>query len=497
MYRKALARFALAALLLAALPAQSASVDLATLPLTSGVASTVAPNIYFILDDSTSMDSDYMPDDVGDNDDRNCFKNHGYNTIYYNPATVYEAPKNSDGTSFLDANTVFTSAKTNGYNAASGTTDLSETSTQNISESVSVNLGNNPFSDLERQPQRHRHPQRSRPRERHPGHFQRRAGTQRSNHQQRHAERQLHDQQRHRQHVSHHGRPTTRTVTATSAAPTSWRPSPGRLGRGGRLRLVRVPGGPERATLDLLRGWQLRLALAGERRRTAQLHQLVQLLPHSPADDEDGHRPRLCRCRRQLPRGVLGDQLYGQRRSLDAVPQVRALRRRAQGDVVLAALWRRLRVWHLLHAVARCALEGRADLRRQGARRRRRSGAVLVPEELHDPDHGRLLEYEPGDRDLRRQARRQRHRRRRPGRRGRHRSTVLRIRPVSELARRHRNVLLQVGPAPGRYARRPQRRKRARRRFAEQRTRQRRGLGHLAAHDDVHAGPGCQRHPGI
>ena len=92
MFRKKFALLAVAAMLPAAY-VQSGTVDLANLPLISGVANSVAPNIYFILDDSTSMSWDYMPDSVGNDDDENCFKNFGYNTIYYNPSITYAVPK--------------------------------------------------------------------------------------------------------------------------------------------------------------------------------------------------------------------------------------------------------------------------------------------------------------------------------------------------------------------------------------------------------------------
>ena len=45
--------------------AGAATVDLAGVPMVSGVSKVVPPNIYFILDDSGSMDDEYMPDDVG------------------------------------------------------------------------------------------------------------------------------------------------------------------------------------------------------------------------------------------------------------------------------------------------------------------------------------------------------------------------------------------------------------------------------------------------
>lgn len=108
------------------------SVDLATSPLVTGLGKVVSPNIFFILDDSLSMNSEYMPDSIStgffynfNNDTRECVRNFGFNTIYYNPYTTYDAPVNANGTSFT--NSSFTGAWDNGYDTGAGTTDLSTT----------------------------------------------------------------------------------------------------------------------------------------------------------------------------------------------------------------------------------------------------------------------------------------------------------------------------------------------------------------------------------
>jgi type IV pilus assembly protein PilY1 len=111
-------------------------VDLANSPLVTGIGKTVSPNIFFILDDSLSMNSQFMPDSVDEDNDsdgnndysaqkRPCTLNFGYNTIYYNPNTTYVPPKTSTGTSY--ANATFTGAWTNGFNTGAGTVDLSAT----------------------------------------------------------------------------------------------------------------------------------------------------------------------------------------------------------------------------------------------------------------------------------------------------------------------------------------------------------------------------------
>ncbi len=131
---------------LVSLPATSADVDLASGPLVTGISKLVPPNVFFIFDDSSSMNWDYMPDSVDDHDDDNCFKNFGYNTIYYNPSITYRVPKNSNGTDFLASNTSYTAAKVNGFSSSSSTTDLSDTTSQSVTTSVSITLGNNPFT---------------------------------------------------------------------------------------------------------------------------------------------------------------------------------------------------------------------------------------------------------------------------------------------------------------------------------------------------------------
>ena len=54
---------AVLALLLAAVGSASWAVDIANGPLFSSSSSNVKPNLMFILDDSGSMKSDYLPDD--------------------------------------------------------------------------------------------------------------------------------------------------------------------------------------------------------------------------------------------------------------------------------------------------------------------------------------------------------------------------------------------------------------------------------------------------
>lgn len=104
------------------LSAGAANVDLADKPLANGVSNSVKPNIMFILDDSGSMGWDYLPDDVNGRQGSNCFKNHFYNRVYFNPGYTYPVPVDATGNPL--GNATFGSAKTNGFDAGSSTTNL-------------------------------------------------------------------------------------------------------------------------------------------------------------------------------------------------------------------------------------------------------------------------------------------------------------------------------------------------------------------------------------
>ena len=120
---------------------QAGDVSLASAPMVSGLSKVVPPNLYFVLDDSGSMDNAYMPDDVDNNRTKVCYRNYGYNKIYYNPAITYTPPVRANGTSYADA--TFTAAYDDGYNTSGGTTDLSLQTTQTTN--VQRTLGSNPI----------------------------------------------------------------------------------------------------------------------------------------------------------------------------------------------------------------------------------------------------------------------------------------------------------------------------------------------------------------
>jgi type IV pilus assembly protein PilY1 len=113
--------------------AAAAQTDIANSPISSASTTTVPPNVMFILDASGSMNSEYMPDEMGSYSGKTSYANNLCNTIYYNPSTKYLVPKKADGTdyplpSFAAApNDGFLTSGTTGDNigySASGSTNL-------------------------------------------------------------------------------------------------------------------------------------------------------------------------------------------------------------------------------------------------------------------------------------------------------------------------------------------------------------------------------------
>lgn len=118
-FQKMLACLALCAGLAAPHAAHAALVDLAQAPLASSTTTAVLPNIMFTLDDSGSMEWDFMPDWVGYSYSRasqpNLYRNSAWNVAYYNPAITYSPPVhfNADGS----LNTTTYPSKTSGWNS--------------------------------------------------------------------------------------------------------------------------------------------------------------------------------------------------------------------------------------------------------------------------------------------------------------------------------------------------------------------------------------------
>jgi type IV pilus assembly protein PilY1 len=84
---------------------------------TSGGART---NVMFVLDDSGSMDNDYLPDSLSTGS--NCFGYFGYNKIFYNPTETYTPPPRGDGTFYPNA--PWPTVHYDGYTQSGGTINL-------------------------------------------------------------------------------------------------------------------------------------------------------------------------------------------------------------------------------------------------------------------------------------------------------------------------------------------------------------------------------------
>jgi type IV pilus assembly protein PilY1 len=98
--------------------------DIAQAPLVTSSSATqpVRPNVMFMLDDSGSMDWDYMPDDAKNFAGRYGFNSSQCNGVYYNPNLTYQPPVDSTGASYGDA--TFTNVLVDGFDTASGTNNL-------------------------------------------------------------------------------------------------------------------------------------------------------------------------------------------------------------------------------------------------------------------------------------------------------------------------------------------------------------------------------------
>ncbi|MFM9835116.1 MAG: hypothetical protein ACKVOA_03330, partial [Methylophilaceae bacterium] len=108
--------------------ASAALINLATSPLQNSSTSVVLPNLMYILDNSGSMASDYLPDYVNDSNKCKSTSSSGafsagcafgdpaynlkdYNGLAYNPEINYLPGLNADGTSMPS----MTSAQTSGW----------------------------------------------------------------------------------------------------------------------------------------------------------------------------------------------------------------------------------------------------------------------------------------------------------------------------------------------------------------------------------------------
>lgn len=120
-------------------PSYAATTDLASAPLASTSSSVVRPNILFTLDDSGSMDWDYLPDYAGGRTysggsanhckvSNTCgngetpFRTNEYNGMAYNPRITYQLPVNADGTLKAAQGSPWTAVKVDGYGVQSTST---------------------------------------------------------------------------------------------------------------------------------------------------------------------------------------------------------------------------------------------------------------------------------------------------------------------------------------------------------------------------------------
>ena len=111
-------------LLLSISSAYSAT-DIAPSPINYLISAQVKPNIFFILDDSGSMQWSYLGDEVVINGYEKTvgYRNSLCNKIYYNPSIIYEPPERADGTAYSAQN--FNSALYDGFKPGSIAVDLS------------------------------------------------------------------------------------------------------------------------------------------------------------------------------------------------------------------------------------------------------------------------------------------------------------------------------------------------------------------------------------
>ena len=137
--------FLLMTSLLAPIWVYAATLNLATVPLATATTTNVLPNLMFTLDDSGSMNSNYLPDWANDSICRkklsdgppvtynylgSCtnqppYRSSDFNAIYYNPAIRYMPAMNADGTSKA-SQTTWTAVKNDAYGIQdlTGTTNL-------------------------------------------------------------------------------------------------------------------------------------------------------------------------------------------------------------------------------------------------------------------------------------------------------------------------------------------------------------------------------------
>lgn len=114
--RLAILAAAMPAIIAGAHVAEAAVTDIADVPLSNATTELIRPNIAFVVDDSGSMEVEFMPDRVAGYVTLPCYDWHRFNTLAYNPAVTYLPPVRADGTRYPDMQ--FSAALQDGYFAA-------------------------------------------------------------------------------------------------------------------------------------------------------------------------------------------------------------------------------------------------------------------------------------------------------------------------------------------------------------------------------------------
>ncbi|MEO8385541.1 MAG: PilC/PilY family type IV pilus protein, partial [Betaproteobacteria bacterium] len=109
--------------LLVGIGGNAAVTDIANAPLVTSPSVSVRPNVLFVLDDSGSMDSLYMPDVVNGFKNKYGFVSSQCNGVYYDPTLTYSPAVTAAGAFF--ANSTFTGAWNDGFKLSDGTSNLS------------------------------------------------------------------------------------------------------------------------------------------------------------------------------------------------------------------------------------------------------------------------------------------------------------------------------------------------------------------------------------
>jgi type IV pilus assembly protein PilY1 len=119
--------------------------DISPYPFAKYTTTSVRANLMFIMDDSGSMDWDYMPDGSVPRAGY-CYGYHPINRLAYNPAITYKPPVQADGTPYPNAS--FTAAWIDGFNTSLGADNLSNPNNRRDGQGPGKIKGKNQNGDL-------------------------------------------------------------------------------------------------------------------------------------------------------------------------------------------------------------------------------------------------------------------------------------------------------------------------------------------------------------